>query len=172
MAGRAPTSKENPVAISAHTRPAAASSGNGHGGHGGGGSDEATIGELVATASRDVSLLIRQEVELAKTEMKAAATSAGLGAAFLGAAGFLGFFAFLATTIAAGEGLHAAGIGRAYSFLIVTGAYLIIAGVLALFAVARLKKVGPPKRAIQTVKDDVAWIKHPTVAPTTKIESH
>ncbi len=157
------------MAISAHTRPAAASSSNGHGGSA---SDEATIGELVATASRDVSLLIRQEVELAKTEVKAAATSAGLGAAFLGLAGFLGFFAFFAITIAAGEGLHAAGIGRAYSFLIVTAAYLVVAGLLGLFAVARLKKVGPPKRAIQTVKDDVAWIKHPTVAPTTKIESH
>jgi hypothetical protein len=169
LAGPAPTSKENPVAISAHTRPAAASSGNAHGGTP---SAEATIGELVATASRDVSLLIHQEVELAKTEMKAAATSAGLGAAFLGLAGFLGFFAFFAITIAAGEGLHAAGIGRAYSFLIVTGAYLIVAGLLGLFAVGRLKRVGPPKRAIQTVKDDVAWIKHPTVAPTTKIESH
>ncbi len=123
------------MAISAHTRPSAASSGGAHNGHGGSGSAEATIGELVATASRDVSLLIRQEVELAKTEMKAAATSASLGAAFLGGAGFLGFFAFFAITIAAGEGLHAAGIGRAYSFLIVTGAYLIVAGLLALFAV-------------------------------------
>jgi hypothetical protein len=161
-------SKEKPVAISAHTRPAAARSSNGHRSA----ADDATIGELVATASRDVSLLIRQEVELAKTEVKAAATSAGLGAAFLGLAGFLGFFAFFAITIAAGEGLHATGIGRAYSFLIVTAGYLVIAGLLGLFAVARLKKVGPPKRAIQTVKDDVAWIKHPTVAPTTKIETH
>ncbi len=162
--------KENPVAISAHSRPAAGSpvrSSNGHGA-----ADEATIGELVATASRDVSLLIRQELELAKTELKAAATSASLGAAFLGLAGFLGFFAFLAITIAAAEGIHAAGIGRAYSFLLVTAGYLLIAGLLGLFAVARLKKVGPPKRAIQTVKDDVAWIKHPTVAPTTKIETH
>ena len=129
--------------------------------------DNATIGELVATASRDVSLLIRQEVELAKTEVKAAATSAGMGVGFLGAAAFLGIFAFLAVTIAAGEGLHAAGIGRAYSFLIVTGAYLIVAGLLALFGIGRLKKVGPPKRAIQTVKDDIAWIKHPTAASTT-----
>jgi hypothetical protein len=88
-------SKEKPVAISAHTRPAAARSSNGHRSA----ADDATIGELVATASRDVSLLIRQEVELAKTEVKAAATSAGLGAAFLGLAGFLGFFAFFAITI-------------------------------------------------------------------------
>jgi hypothetical protein len=137
--------------------------------HGSFNREDASIGELVATASRDVSLLIRQEVELVKTEVKATATSAGLGAAFLGAAAFLGIFAFLTITIAAAEGLHAAGIGRAYSFLIVTAAYLIVAGLLALFGVARLKKVGPPQRAIQTVKDDVAWIKHPTVAPTTKI---
>ena len=132
-------------------------------------SEDSTIGELVAIASRDVSLLIRQEVELAKTEVKAAATSAGIGVAFIGAAAFLGFFSFFAITIAAGEGLHAAGIGLAYSYLIVTGAYLIVAALLGLFAVTRFKKVGPPKRAIQTVKDDVAWIKHPTVVPTTKV---
>ena len=145
-------------------------SGNGHSGMSA--TEDSTIGELVAIASRDVSLLIRQEVELAKTEVKAAATSAGLAVAFLGGAAFLGFFAFFAITLAAGEGLHAAGIGLAYSYLIVTAAYLVVAGLLGLFAVGRLKKVGPPKRAIQTVKDDVAWIKHPTVAPTTKVETH
>jgi Putative Actinobacterial Holin-X, holin superfamily III len=154
------------MAISANTRPSAVASSNGAG------AKDASIGELVATASRDVTLLLRQEVELAKTEVKAAATSAGIGAGFLAVAGLLGFFAFMAITIAAAEGLHAAGIGLAYSYLIVTGVYLIVAGLLALFGVARLKKVGPPTRAIQTVKDDVAWIKHPTVAPTTKIETH
>jgi hypothetical protein len=134
--------------------------------------EDATIGELVALASRDVSLLIRQEVELAKTEVKSAATSAGLGAALLGGAAFLGFFAFLTITFAAAEGIHAAGIGRAYSFLLVTAGYLMIAGLLGLFGIGRFKRVGPPKRAIQTVKDDVAWIKHPTIAPTTKVEGH
>jgi hypothetical protein len=142
-------------------------SGEGHDGS----QDEATIGELVAIASRDVSLLIRQEVELAKTEIRAAATSAGIGVGFLGAAGFLGFFAFFTITIAAAEGIHAAGIGRAYSYLLVTAGYLIVAGLLSLFGITRLKKVGPPKRAIQTVKDDVAWIKHPTVPPTTRVET-
>ncbi len=138
-------------------------------GHGSLNREDASIGELVATASRDVSLLIRQEVELVKTEVKATATSAGLGAAFLGGAAFFGVFAFLAITIAYGEGLHAAGIGLAWSFVIVTATYLIIAGLLALFGRARLQKVGPPARTIATVKDDVAWIKHPTVAPTTRI---
>ena len=134
--------------------------------------EDATIGELVALASRDVSLLVRQEVELAKLEVKSAATSAGLGAALLGGAALLAFFAFFAITFAAAEGIHAAGIGLAYSFLLVTAGYLIIAGLLALFGMGRLKRVGPPKRAIQTVKDDVAWIKHPTVAPTTRVEDH
>jgi hypothetical protein len=149
------------VAMTAHQPNAAVTSGNGH--------EDQTIGELVAIASRDVSLLIRQEVELAKTEVKSAVVSAGLGAAFIGGAAFLGFFSFFAITFAAAEGLHATGMGRAYAFLIVTGAYLVIAGLLALFAIGRFKKVGPPKRAIQTVKDDVAWIKHPTIAPTTRV---
>jgi Putative Actinobacterial Holin-X, holin superfamily III len=151
------------VAMTAHQPNAAVTSPNGH--------DDQTIGELVAIASRDVSLLIRKEVELAKAEVKSAAVSAGLGVAFLGGAAFLGFFSFFAVTFAAAEGLHATGLGRAYAYLIVTGAYLVVAGLLVLFAVGRLKKVGPPKRAIQTVKDDVSWMRHPTTAPTPRLEN-
>jgi hypothetical protein len=161
--------EENPVAITARDSAPVSLGKDGASAHGGK-HDNATIGELVALASRDVSVLIRQEVELAKTEVKSAATSAGLGAAFLGLAGFLGFFAFITITFAAVEGIHAAGIGRAYSFLLVTLGYLLLAGLLALFGIGRLKRVGPPKRAIQTVKDDVAWIKHPTTPPTTKLD--
>jgi hypothetical protein len=123
-------------------------------------SDQPTLGELVALASRDVSLLIHQEMELAKAELKKSATSAGIGAGFLGLAGGLGIFALKAIT-------QAGGIDRYWSYAIVAGAYLLIAGILAIFARNRFARIGPPARTLRTVKDDMAWAKHPTVAPTT-----
>ena len=134
------------------------------------GSDQPSLGELVALASRDVSLLIHQEMELAKAELKQSAISAGLGAGFLGVAGGLGFFALMAITVAIAEALtQAGGIDRYWSYAIVAGAYLLIAGIFALFARNRLARLSPPARTLRTVKDDVAWIKHPTVAPTTQV---
>jgi hypothetical protein len=131
-------------------------------------SDEPTLGELVALASRDMSLLVHQEMELAKAELKQSAISAGLGAGFLGVAGGLGFFALLAITVAIAEAItQAGGIDRYWSYAIVAAAYLFLAGILALFAKNRLSRLSPPARTLRTVKDDVAWIKHPTVAPTT-----
>ena len=132
------------------------------------GSDQPSLGELVALASRDVSLLIHQEMELAKAELKKSATSAGIGAGFLGLAGGLGFFALMAITVAIAEAItQAGGIDRYWSYAIVAGGYLLIAAMLALFAKNRFSRLSPPARTLRTVKDDVAWIKHPTVAPTT-----
>lgn len=132
-------------------------------------SDQPTLGELVALASRDISLLIHQEMELAKTELKQSAISAGLGAGFLGVAGGLGFFALLAITVAIAEAItQAGGIDRYWSYAIVAGAYLFLAAILALFAKNRFARLSPPARTLRTVKDDVSWIKHPTVAPTTQ----
>lgn len=132
------------------------------------GSDQPSLGELVSLASRDVSLLIHQEMELAKAELKKSATSAGIGAGFLGLAGGLGFFALMAITVAIAEAItQAGGIHRYWSYAIVAGGYLLIAGMLALFAKNRFSRLSPPARTLRTVKDDVAWIKHPTVAPTT-----
>jgi putative superfamily III holin-X len=126
---------------------------------------EASLGELVSTATRDLSLLMRQEIELAKAEARQAAISAGLGAALLGLAGGLALFGTIALTIGFAESLNSLGITRGWAFLIVAGIYLVLAGLLALFGASRLKRVRPPERTLQTVKDDVAWIKHPTVAP-------
>ena len=47
-----------------------------------------TIGQLVADASRDVSTLVRSEIELAKAEVTGGLKVAGKGAGMLGAAGF------------------------------------------------------------------------------------
>src|SRR4051812_6240562 len=133
--------------------------------------DEQSLGELVATATRDLSLLIHKEVELAKTEISAEVKRAGIGAGFLGGAGFTGVFTLTFLSVAAAPGISAAAdIGGGAGFLPLGAAYGLLAGLLGLLGLRKVSKVGPPQRTIRTVKDDIAWAKHPTVAPDPELD--
>jgi hypothetical protein len=121
-----------------------------------------SLGELVATATRDMSLLIHKEMELAKTELSQQAAKAGIGAGMLGGAGFIGLFALAMASVAGGFGFAAAlNIGVWAGFLCMTGVYAVIAGIAAMLGLRRVKSVGPPERTQRTVKDNLAWAKHP-----------
>ncbi len=148
----APTT--TPTSVKAGARPS--SDGSTHG------SSEKSLGELVATATKDLSLLVSQEVALAKAELKKEVAHAGKGAGMLGGAGFMGLFALIFLSIALAYAISWFGIGLGWGFFIVGMLYLVVAGVLALLGKKQLSKVGPPEKTIATVKDDVAWAKHPT----------
>lgn len=126
---------------------------------------EPSLGELVALATRDVSLLVRQEINLAKAELARQAVSAALGVAFLAVAAGLGLCALIAVTIFLGELITWAGVERFWSYLLTAAAYLVVAGLLALFAICRFRRLSPPERTIQTVRDDISWLRNPTAAP-------
>jgi hypothetical protein len=130
-----------------------------------------SLGELVSTATHDLSALIHKEIELAKSEISAELKRAGIGAGLLGGAGFIGFFAMLLLSVAAALGLAAGTDLPVWAgFLIVGGAYGAGAGLFAALGLGKVVKVGPPQRTIRTVKDDLAWAKHPTVAPDPELE--
>jgi len=124
-----------------------------------------SLGELVAAATRDLSTLMRKEVELAKLEIKRDVVSAGKGAGLLGGAGFTALLAVIFLGVAAAYGLAELGLDLGWGFLIVAGGYLLVAGVLALLGKRNLGKVGPPEKTIATLKDDASWAKHPTKQP-------
>jgi hypothetical protein len=127
--------------------------------------DEPSLGELVATMSRDLSLLVHKEIELAKAELSVDVKRAGIGAGFLGTGGFLAYFGALFASVAAAFGISDLGLGLGWSFLIVAGAYFLLAALLALLGVKNVTKVGPPRRTIETMKDDLAWARHPRRDP-------
>ena len=122
---------------------------------------ERSLGELVQTATRDLSLLVSQEIALAKMEIKREVTAAGKGAGLFGGAGVTGLLALLFLSIAL-----AFAIGRpttlGVGFLVVGLLYLVMAAVLALVGKKKISQVGAPERTIATLKDDAAWAKHPT----------
>lgn len=126
-----------------------------------------SLGELVASATADISTLMRKEVELAKVEIKREVVNAGKGAGAFGAAGFAGLIGLLFLSIALAYGfssLYSDHVG--FGFLTVGVLYLVMAAVAALLGRRSLAKVGPPTRTIETVKGDVAFAKHPTTVPT------
>ncbi|MDQ1747706.1 MAG: hypothetical protein QOD07_1969 [Frankiaceae bacterium] len=134
-------------------------------------SSDESLGDLVAVATRDLSLLIHKEIELAKTEIAAEVKRAGIGAGFLGGAGFVGLFAFVFLSVAAALGIAAAADLPLWAgFLIVGGAFGGLAGLLAVAGLGKVVKLKGPQRTIRTVRDDITWAKHPTVAPDPDLE--
>ena len=121
--------------------------------------DEPTIGQLVAEASRDLSTLVRNEVELAKIELKATAVAAGTGAGLFGGAAFLALLAIILLSIAAAYGLTALGLHPGWAFLIVAGVAVLVAAVLVLIGRLRLRQAKGPQRAIETSKESVEALK-------------
>jgi threonine/homoserine/homoserine lactone efflux protein len=121
--------------------------------------DEPTVGQLVANASRDLSSLVRSELELAKTELKKTAVNAGTGAGLFGAAGFLALLATILLSIAAAYGVSALGLHPALSFLIVAVVYLLIGAGLVFVGLRLFKKAKGPERAIETSKESVEALK-------------
>lgn len=124
------------------------------------GEDERTIGQLVASATQDLSGIMRDEVALAKVEIKNDVMAAGKGAAMFVVAGVLAFLALILLLIAAAYGLRAAGLPAWAAFLIVAGVLLLITAVLALLGRSALSKMqGGPKRTIKEAKATVAAVK-------------
>jgi hypothetical protein len=121
--------------------------------------DGPTVGQLVANASKELSSLVRSEVELAKTELKKPAVAAGTGAGMFAAAAFLALLAVILLSIAAAYGLTAAGLHPAIAFLIVAGAYLLIGAILVFIGMRALKSAKGPERTIETSKQSVEALK-------------
>jgi hypothetical protein len=111
-------------------------------------SDDPTIGRLVADASRDISSLITKEIELAKTELKVSVTAGGIGIAFFAGAAFIALLGVIMLSVAIAYFIHWAGLGLHWSFLIVFGFYILLAGLLGFLGVRKVKQVKAPERAI------------------------
>ena len=102
---------------------------------------EQKLSELVSSAAQDVSALLRGEIALAKAEAKQDVKQAATGGGLFGAAAVLGVFALIMLCFAAAYGLHATGLGLAWCWLIVAGAFLLVGGICAVVGLARFKRI-------------------------------
>jgi hypothetical protein len=121
---------------------------------------EDSTGDLVKMMSEQVSVLIRDEMKLARLEMTSKGKQAALGAGMFGASGVVAIYGvgcLLACAIIAISGVVAAWLAA----LIVGAALLAAAGCAALLGRRRLQEATPPvpEQAIADVKADVEEIK-------------
>jgi Putative Actinobacterial Holin-X, holin superfamily III len=113
---------------------------------------QASVGELIGEVSRDVSLLMRQELELAKAELKTEAAKTGKAVGMLGGAGFGGYMVLLFLSIALWSGLSNV-MDPGWSAVVVAALWAAIAAVLYATGRGRLRTVHPtPERTVETVR--------------------
>jgi len=111
-----------------------------------------SVGQLIGEVTKDLSTLMRQELELAKVEMKAEAKKAGQGAGMFGAAGFAGYMVLLFLSIAlwwALENVMDAGLAA----LIVAVIWGVIGAVAYALGRKKFREVNPkPERTVDTLQ--------------------
>ena len=111
-----------------------------------------SVGDLISEVTSDLTTLMRQELDLAKAEVKQEVTTAGKAAGMLGAAGFAGYMVALFLSIALWWAL-ANGLDEGWAALVVAAIWAVIAAVLAVLGRSRMRQVNPkPERTVQTLQ--------------------
>ncbi|GAC1321996.1 MAG: hypothetical protein NVSMB25_16540 [Thermoleophilaceae bacterium] len=112
-------------------------------------SAEKSLGDIVGEITQKASLLVREEIALAKTEVTQKVSRLGRGAVFLAIAGVLliyfSIFLFIALALGLNELLT---LKPWVGFAIVTLFFLVLTAVLALLGIRRIKKGTPPTPAL------------------------
>ena len=128
-----------------------------------------SLGDLVALATKDVSQLIRYEIDLAKTELRGDMKRVGLAAGLGGFSFFFGCLVLVFLGFAYGYGLIAAGVWAWAAFLIVAGTCVVFAAAAVGIAYLRVKGVSGLRLTRKTVTEDLGMLRRegqpPQVSP-------
>jgi uncharacterized membrane protein YqjE len=119
--------------------------------------DTRSLGDIVGDIATDLSDLVKQELELAKVELRKDAARAGKGAGMFGAAGVAGLLTLIALTLTL-IWLLDNWMPLELAALILTVIWAVVAGVLALRGRKEFQQMAPPLETTQqTLKEDVQW---------------
>lgn len=121
---------------------------------------ERPIGEIAGELTRDLSLLVRQEVELAKAEMAEKAKVAAPGLGMIGGASVVGLMAAGSLT-ACLVLVFSIFLPDWLSALLVAAALAAVAYLLVMRGKQQVANAGAliPEQTIETVKEDLEWVK-------------
>ncbi|RAM36990.1 phage holin family protein, partial [Arthrobacter globiformis] len=111
--------------------------------------DTTSLGDLLGEVTRDLSTLIRQEIELAKAELRQSGTRAGKGGGMLAGAGVAGHFVLLFLSIALWYALGEL-MGLGWSAVVVAVLWGIIAAILASIGRKELKAIKGMPQTMET----------------------
>ena len=111
-----------------------------------------SLGDLLSEVTGDLSTLMRQELALARAELKESATRAGKGAGMLGGAAYAGLMALFFLTVALWWALGAYVVGLGWSAVIVAVLWGVIALILFLVGRQQIKQVEGAPQTVDTLK--------------------
>jgi hypothetical protein len=114
---------------------------------------EPTIGKLVVDAFDDFGTLVRHMIELAKSELRVSVRAGGMAIVLFLLAGFISLLAIIMVSIAIAFFIHMTGLDLAWCFLIVFGAYLLLAALLGLIGYRKIRKVRAPERTMAEARE-------------------
>ncbi|NEB40820.1 phage holin family protein [Streptomyces sp. SID14515] len=135
------------------------------------GSADRSIGQLVASATAEMSALVHDEIALAKAEVRQDVKRGAIGSlAFIGA-GVLLLFMMPMLSFAAAYGIHNLGMGLAWSFLIVAGGFFALALLIGFIGWRKFKKIKPPEKSIASAKQTAAVLQNAKPHPRPSIEA-
>jgi uncharacterized membrane protein YqjE len=121
------------------------------------GADDRSLGQVFSDLSSDLSTLMKQELELAKVELKQEVGKVGKGAGLLGGAGLAGWLMLLFLSLAL-MFLLDNWLPIEAAALITTGVWALVAGALALIGRTELRDANPQlPQTQQTLKEDAQW---------------
>ncbi|WP_197320344.1 phage holin family protein [Saccharomonospora sp. NB11] len=122
--------------------------------------EQRSVAELVNDLSAQVSRLVRDEMMIAKAELQAKGKRVGVGAGMAGAGGLVALFG-LAVLVTAAILALALVLPAWAAALVVGGALLLLAGLLALLGRRQMQKASPPvpRESIESVRKDIAVVK-------------
>ena len=121
--------------------------------------NDPALGELFRQLAQDSATLVRQEMTLAKAELKSNVKSVARDAVMVGVGGILALIGTLvllaAVVVAVGDALDNYWLGA----LIVAAVFLIVGGLLAMSNLKKLKQEEvAPARTLETLKEDKQWL--------------
>lgn len=111
-----------------------------------------SLGDLLGEVTRDISTLMRQEVALAKAELKASATKSAKGAGLLGGAGYGALMAVFFLSLALWWALSTL-MGGGWAGVVVAVIWAVIALILFVVGRRQLKTVEGVPQTVETLKE-------------------
>jgi H+/Cl- antiporter ClcA len=123
--------------------------------------DEPTIGRLVHDASRDISSLVKKEIQLAKSELRVSVKAGGVGIGLFAGAAFILLLAIIMFSIFLAYLINwnGEGLDLHWAFLCVFGLYVLVAALLAFLGIRSVKRVRAPERAIHQAQEAKAALR-------------
>ena len=118
-----------------------------------------SVGVLVSLAVKDVTQLIRYELDLAKLELKADARRLGIAGALLVIAAFVACLVLMLACFSLAFGLISLGIWPWAAFLIVAGICVLLAGLAVLIGALKFRGLSGLKKTRRTVQDDLSVLR-------------